>query len=258
MPDRRTRPRGRAWSSLSVAGVLALAVILFAANARLAGGVDARQPQDLAGLLGAEQSRVDDLRDDLDDLVAEVDALTQAVSPELPAQDAEVLDLTAIAAGRVPVTGPGVVVRLWDAEPSATMPDWVTNDDLVVHQQDLEAVINALWAGGAEAMTLQGERVIATSAFRCVGNVLRLHGRIYSPPYEVQAIGDPEALLRALADSAAVQTYLEYADRLGLGWDVDEPDVLTLPEYAGEPTLDHARLPDGVDPLAADPAKGDA
>lgn len=252
MDERRAPSRRQAWGSAGVAVVLGLAMVLFAANARISGGVDARQPQDLAGLLDAEEGRVAELQEQVDQLSAEVDALTEALAVELPQQDAVELELTALAAGRRPVTGPGVVVRLWDAEPGRNLPDWVTNDDLVVHQQDLEAVINALWAGGAEAMTLQGERVIATSAFRCVGNVLRLHGRIYSPPYEVQAIGDPEALMDALDESAAVQTYLEYADRLGLGWEADDSDALTLPEYAGEPTLDHARVPEGVDVFGGD------
>lgn len=252
MDERRVPSRRRAWGSAAVAVVLGLAMVLFAANARISGGVDARQPQDLAGLLDAEEGRVAELQEQVDQLSAEVDALTEALAVELPQQDAVELELTALAAGRRPVTGPGVVIRLWDAEPGRNLPDWVTNDDLVVHQQDLEAVINALWSGGAEAMTLQGERVIATSAFRCVGNVLRLHGRIYSPPYEVQAIGDPDELMEALDESAAVQTYLEYADRLGLGWEADEKDSLTLPEYGGEPTLDHARVPDGVDVFGGD------
>lgn len=247
MAEQRPRPSARGWGPLGVGAVLAVAAVLFAANARMAGGVDARQPQDLAGLLQAEETRVDELREELHELRAEVARLTDAVGADLPASDAALLDATALDAGRHAVTGPGVVVRLWDAPAAPNLPSWVTNDDLVVHQQDLEAVINALWAGGAEAMTLQGERVIATSAFRCVGNVLRLHGRLYSPPYEVQAIGDPQALLAALEESPQVQTYLAYADRLGLGWDADDADSLTLPEYAGEPTLNHARVPADAD-----------
>ena len=49
-------------------------------------------------------------------------------------------------------------------------------------------MVNALWAGGAEAMTIMGERVIATTAVRCVGNTLLLHGRVHSPPFTVAAI----------------------------------------------------------------------
>lgn len=250
MAERHLRHRGIAMGSIGVSLVLALAMVLFVANARLAGGVDARQPQDLAGLYEAEAARVEELRTEVAELQADVDRLTADVDT-LPAADTGLLERTALAAGRVPVAGPGLVVRLWDAQPSAQLPDWVTNDDLVVHQQDLEAVINALWAGGAEAMTLQGERVVATSAFRCVGNVLRLHGRIYSPPYEVRAIGDPDRLEAALERSPEVQTYLEYADRLGLGWDLAEEASLELPAYDGESELEHAELPEGLDPTGA-------
>lgn len=246
MTDRREQPRGHGWGSLGVALVLALAVVLFAISARTSGGVDARQPQDLAGLAEVEAARVAELEQQVAVLQAEIEALTDVEPEPLSPADAELLEATAVAAGRRAVAGPGVVVRLWDAEPVRNLPSWVTNDDLVVHQQDLEAVINALWAGGAEAMTLQGERVIATSAFRCVGNVLRLHGRIYSPPYEVRAIGDPEELLEGLEDSPGVQAYLQYAEVLGLGWQADEADLLELPAYQGEPELAHARLPDGV------------
>ena len=93
-------------------------------------------------------------------------------------------------------------------------------DVLVVHQQDLQAVMNALWAGGAEAMELMDQRVISTSAVRCVGNVLRLHGRLYSPPYEVRAIGNPADLRTALTASPAVQSYVRDAADVGLGWSV--------------------------------------
>ena len=80
--------------------------------------------------------------------------------------------------------------------------------DLVVHQQDVQAVMNALWAGGAEAMSLQDQRVVSTSAFRCVGNVLCLQGRLYSPPYVIRAIGDPDAMIGRARRDPSVQTYL--------------------------------------------------
>lgn len=233
------------WGDFAVIAVLMLAGILFTANARLAGGVDARQPQDLAGLVDAESDRAGTLTDEVDRLQAEVDELTDAQVEEPSGEDAAQADLTALAAGRVAVTGPGVTVKLWDAPADLPRPDWVTNDYLVVHQQDLQAVINSLWAGGAEAMSLQGERVISTSAFRCVGNVLRLHGEIYSPPYVVRAIGDPEELVEALEASPEIQDYLDYVDVIGLGWSVDEESELELAAYSGGGGLRYAVVPEG-------------
>ena len=67
-------------------------------------------------------------------------------------------------------------------------------DDVVVHQQDVQGVVNALWRGGAEAMMVMDQRIISTSAVRCVGNTLILQGRVYSPPFTVTATGDPALL----------------------------------------------------------------
>ena len=244
----RRRPPGRSgWGTLGVVGVLALAGVLFTANARIAGGVDGRQPQDFAQLVQAESDRVGELQVQVDQLQGEVDRLTDAGSGEMPGQDTEQRELTAFAAGRVEVTGPGLVVRLWDAPDNVPRPDWVTNDYLVVHQQDLQAVINSLWAGGAEAMTLQDQRVISTSAFRCSGNVLRLHGQIYSPPYEVRAIGDPDTLLDALNASPEILEYLDYVDAIGLGWSVEQKTDLDLPPFSGNTEFRYAAVLEGQD-----------
>ena len=111
------------------------------------------------------------------------------------------------------------VVSLYDtvAEPlndaqrdaEGRFPRDASPDDLVVHQGDVQAVVNALWAGGAEAMSIMNVRVLSTSAVRCVGNTLLLHGRVYSPPFRVTAIGDPAALRSALTASGGVQSFRE-------------------------------------------------
>ena len=69
-------------------------------------------------------------------------------------------------------------MTLDDAPRRASLPGTAKPDDLVVHQQDVQAVVNALWHGGAEAMHAQDQRVISTSAVRCVGNTLILQGRV--------------------------------------------------------------------------------
>ena len=95
------------------------------------------------------------------------------------------------------MTGPTVSVTLDDA-PSSVAANGVDADLLVVHQQDIQAVVNALWSGGAEAMTIQGQRVISTTGIKCVGNTVVLHGVPYAPPYVISAIGDQDRLEAAL------------------------------------------------------------
>lgn len=104
-------------------------------------------------------------------------------------------------------------------------------------------MVNALWAGGAEAMSIMGVRVISTSAVICVGPVLLLHGRPYSPPYKITAIGDPDDLRRALAASPGVQLFRDAAAAYGLGYrETVEEDVI-VPAYDGTSTLRVGRVP---------------
>jgi uncharacterized protein YlxW (UPF0749 family) len=111
-------------------------------------------------------------------------------------------------------------VTLNDAQRDAEgrFPRDASPDDLVVHQQDVEAVLNALWSAGAEGIQVQDQRIIGTSAPRCVGNTLLLNGRTYSPPYVITAIGDSAAMQAALAAAALVTLYKQYVVRFGLGY----------------------------------------
>jgi uncharacterized protein YlxW (UPF0749 family) len=171
----------------------------------------------------------------------QVQALTARAAPagsDLAELDAATRRLGSTA-GTTPVRGPAVRVRLDDAPHDGTVPEGFTADDLVVHQQDVQAVVNALWAAGAEAMTLMDQRVISTSAVRCVGNVLILQGRVYSPPYVVTAIGDPAALRRGLERSSALRIYREYVDAVGLGYEVSTARSVTMPAFDGAIRLEH-------------------
>ena len=149
-------------------------------------------------------------------------------------QQGEAADREA-AAGLTALRGPGVTVRMDDAprRPDGTRPANASADDLVVHQQDVQAVVNALWAGGAEAMMIMGVRIIATSAVRCVGNTLLLDGRVHSPPFVITAIGDPGRLQRALDESAGVRLFRNAAADFGLGYEARVEGDVTVPAYHG-------------------------
>jgi uncharacterized protein YlxW (UPF0749 family) len=147
-----------------------------------------------------------------------------------------------LAAGLVPVEGPAVTVSLDDAPRREGRPPLSDDpDDLVVHQQDVQAVVNALWAGGAEAMTLMGQRIVSTSAVRCVGNTVILHGRVYGPPFVITTIGDPEELRDSLDSDPGVQLFRTYVDRFGLGYTVRSERSVTVPAYDGPLELPNVR-----------------
>lgn len=147
------------------------------------------------------------------------------------------------------VEGPGISVQLNDSQYSlaamANSNGSADANDYVVHQQDIEAVVDALWHGGAEAMTIQGVRVENTTAVRCVGNVLLLNGHTYSPPYTVQAIGSYDGMKAALDSSPTIQLYLEYVKQDGLGWKVSQEDTLVFDETPSSlQTLNYAKPTD--------------
>jgi len=183
----------------------------------------------------------------LDDLQAKVDAQTAALAPgNLATQKLERrANELAAAAGRTPVKGTAVQVRLDDAKLAGSeVPAGADPDDYVIHQQDVQGVVNALWAGGAEAMMLQDQRVISTSAVRCVGNTLVLQGRVYSPPYVITAIGDPAALQSSLATDPDVANLRQWSVAVGLGYDVSVPGEMTFPAYSGSIVPEHAAVPE--------------
>jgi uncharacterized protein YlxW (UPF0749 family) len=141
------------------------------------------------------------------------------------------------------VRGNGLTVVLDDAprRPDGSLPDDARPDDVIVHQQDVQSVVNALWAGGADAMTVMGQRMIATGAVRCVGNTLLLYGRTYSPPFRITALGDSARLRRALDDEPGVRLYRQAVAYFGLGYEVKDEREVTLPGYDGPLRLSYAQ-----------------
>ena len=216
----------------------------FAASARDSRGTDLRPPgtanlQDLVRAAEA-QVRAGDAR--LAALQAQVGAATRLAGRS----DSAVAALQARSAplrapgGLTAVHGPGLVVVLDDATVTPATAN-VDPNELVVHQSDLQAVVNALWAGGAEAMSIAGQRLIATSAVRCVGNTLLLNGEVYSPPFRVAAVGPSRTMSAALAASPGVRLFEQAAGYYGLGYTVETADRVDVPAYTGSLGLDYAR-----------------
>ena len=228
------------WSTV-VPLVAVAAGLLFAVSASTAKGTDLRSSTtDLPGVIREETRANSRAAEQLRSLRAEVDSLSaqQAPGDRRVAQLTSAADGLALAAGSEPVTGPSVTVTL---NVPSVIPRDFTVDDYVVHQQDVQAVVNALWRGGAEAMMLMDQRVISTSAVRCVGNTLILQGRVYSPPYVITAMGDPAQLQASLNSSPNVTIYRQWVDAVGLGYDVASHARQTFPAFAGSLQLQYAK-----------------
>ncbi len=240
---RFSRPSG--WSVL--VPVVALAAgLLFATSSSTAQGNDLRggEVSELRGLI-ADRERTSALQEQqLRDLHEQIQRLTDQAGgrSETVAAAQEAAEQGAVSAALVPLTGPGVRITLDDAPQSAegTRPHGATADDLVIHQSDVQAVVNAVWAAGADGVAIMDRRLIATSAVRCVGNTLLLQGRPYSPPFVITAIVDADAARAQLAASPQVQVFEQAVEAFGLTFTVEGRSQVRLPEYDGSLEMQYA------------------
>ena len=221
---------------------LALVAVLLVVAARAETTAPARTGRrvELVELIRAEQQRTRELEATVAELSAEVAHFEDTASGGAQRFDRvqRRIDRVVAAAGLTGVRGPGLRTVLTDSA-LETSPTGNLND-LVVHEQDLQGVINALWAGGAEAVSVNGQRVLATTAIRCVGNTLLLHGGVYSPPYIVEAVGDRVALRAELGRDPAVARFRAAAREFKLGFAVTD-ESLVIPAFDGATALDVAQ-----------------
>ena len=227
---------GRSAWRFGVPVVCLLAGILLATTHAVSGGDEIRGSDSprLVDLVRDAQASVDRLTSERDDLTEKIGSVHGSVGSHMTVARLQAAALPlAMDAGLDAARGPGLVVTLTDAARDANgrFPRDASPDDLVVHEQDILGVLDALWSGGAEAIQVQDQRLIATSAVRCVGNTLLLNGRTYSPPYTIAAIGDATAMQEALDAAPLVKLYKQYAVRFGLGYSVEPLDVVEVAGY---------------------------
>lgn len=219
------------------AGLLATTSMVNARGTDLRGG----RHSDLASVVQEQSQRVEGLRAQVRSVQADVDTLTKQVTDPLVRQIERKVSQLSSPAGMQALSGPGLTVTMNDAPLDQPVPDGTDPNLLVVHQQDLQAVINALWAGGAEGISLQGQRIIGTTGIKCVGNTVRLQGVPYAPPYEIVAVGDPTAMYDALTSSPQVQDYRAFTvPPYNLGWELREEPRVSVPAYKEPVSLDYA------------------
>lgn len=147
----------------------------------------------------------------------------------------EQLDNTRMIAGLISVEGPGLSVTLNDSKQAKEVEGDVSS--YIVHEQDLRKVVNELFASGAEAISVNGERMIASSSIRCVGPTILVNSIKKAPPFEILAIGDPDTLLAGLEMPGGV---LETLRLWNIQISTKKMDHIVIPGFIG--TLNTDRL----------------
>jgi uncharacterized protein YlxW (UPF0749 family) len=233
------------WPDLVAGAVFAIAGAIFVASATASEDGILRLDR-TGGLRDAITARAEEnsaLQEDVDGLAAQLAALESVGDPgvALARTQEQIADLAPVV-GLTEVVGPGVSVTLDDADTPTPLPDGLTGDDYIVHQQDVQGVVNALWRSGASGVTVMGQRLINTSSVRCVGNTVILQGQVYSPPFVISGVGDLDRMVTALEEDESVQFFRQWAKVVGMRYEVTQSRELVLPAYTGPLTTNDAQV----------------
>ncbi|WP_110953216.1 DUF881 domain-containing protein [Anaerosinus massiliensis] len=184
--------------------------------------------------------RIEDLSQRLAQTEKDRDALLEEVQALRKSSDKEVvttqMENIKMGAGVTPLKGPGLVVTIDDSKRQSKTGE---NPNLyLIHDDDLLKVINELWAAGAEAISINEQRLIASSEIRCAGPTLSVNNTRYSPPYEITALGDSKNLENALKMRGGVVETLQF---WGIQINIKKAEEVTIPGYKGTFRFEHAR-----------------
>ncbi|BCB77153.1 DUF881 domain-containing protein [Phytohabitans flavus] len=234
-------PRGWQATGIRVVSALTLVVVgfLLVVAYRQTMAEEPSRSQARAGLveqIEQRQAATDDLQRDADQLRDEVSRQRDAV---LDDRDAARLRDQEAAAGLARVRGDGVEVRLDDAPDAVDAVTGAGKPDLGrVLDRDLQEVANALWSAGAEAISINDQRLTATSTIRAAGSAILVDFRPVNRPYVVRAIG-PDEMEDDFKDSATARLFRALVEDEGMSFSVRGVDDLTLPA-ASDPQLRYA------------------
>ncbi len=197
---------------------------------------------ELVDIVQARQKRAADLDARLAELKRDAADLAAASGASELRDLRAIADRVAALSGTTPVTGPGLEVTLADA---AGADRTRTDPDDRIQDVDVQAVVNALWDAGAEAMAVNGQRLVATSAIRNAGVAVLVNFRVLDSPYRIVAIGDERLLSETFERSVIAERFRGWSATFGLGFSVKRKGSLELPAYGGSIRFRYARPIEG-------------
>jgi uncharacterized protein YlxW (UPF0749 family) len=229
----RSRRRAALLLGFALAGLVLASA---AAHAREAAPSVAVERTALVERIRAQTERADALQGRLDRLRMDVDrARSSALDLTTAGSAARAqLDQLALVSGVVPVRGPGIKVVVDDASSGGRASSGSGGDGSGrVLDRDLQRLMNGLWAAGAEAVSVNGQRLTELTAIRSAGDAILVAYRPLSPPYEVSAVGDPKQLQIDFVDGPGGRWFRVLQDNYGIGFNVTRAEDLQLPAAAG-------------------------
>ncbi|NUS73728.1 MAG: DUF881 domain-containing protein [Corynebacteriales bacterium] len=224
---RQTEPRKHSWALRAFSAVTAVVIGLLIAvayqNTQAAEPHQARTKDALIDRVHQQRIHTDELAEQADTLR---DSYTQAQQEALAGSSsgqralADLRELEALV-GVAKVRGPGVVVTVGDGP--------VHNDAAsLVQDRDVQTIVNALWFSGAEAISIDGQRLTPVSTIRTAGDAILVDFRPVTSPYEIKAIGDPATLPRTFRKHEVADRFFEYTHKYGMKFSINQKERLTL------------------------------
>ncbi len=204
----------------------------------------------LVKLINTRQGEVETLGKELVRLRSDVAAARRRLS-STSAEDARRLRDVQLWAGTAAVSGPGLEIRLSDSRREAKTDG--DRQSLSVHDVDLQLVVNALWAAGAEAVAVNGQRLVATSPIRAAGETITVNFRPLVPPYKIETVGGDK---KGFEGSAVARRFRQWVDDYGLGFSVKGHSKVVVPAYVGTLQLSSARPVEPAPASAPAPVPG--
>ena len=219
--------------SLGLFGVLAVTGFLLltaVSSARTTKRAEAPRKAELINLIEARRDQLDGLDQDLNDIRSQVAAAERRAAERTQQGESASQELAELAgrAGTTALHGPGVEVTLSDSDRSPPSPDEA--GAYRIHDSDLQLVVNALFAAGAEAVAINDSRVVVTTPIRAAGDTIVVNFRPLSPPYRIRAIGADED---EFASSEIASRFRRWTRLFGLGYTTRQLDDLVVPAYTG-------------------------
>lgn len=215
---------------VAIAAVCVVLGIMLAVQFRTTQDIKASVPYQRVEDLSQQLSKVEKEREAL---LSEVHALRNSTLNETYTRE---LQHVKMKAGLLPLVGPGIIVVIDDSK-RPTKPG--ENPNLyLIHDDDILKVINELWAAGAEAISINGQRLVANTEIRCAGPTLSVNNARYSPPYEISVIGEPQTLESSLKLRGGVVETLQF---WGIQVSVKKQETVKIPAYKGAFTFQYAK-----------------